>query len=567
MSSVSNNWLNPFQRSYNQIKSTLIEKLKVYIPEITDFSEGNIFIILISMYSAIAEVLHYYIDNMARETFFISARRYSSLVKHSKMVDYHIHAGIPSMVDLNLYTSDNLPIESDINIPLGTKFTDNQGNSWLSTKSVVWKSGSYGIKVPLEQKELISYVDLGLSPGGTFIVQLADTEPGKYYVEGSMNLVIGDVQWQLVETFAYSGPSDKHYKVELNEDRKPYIMFGDGTNGYMPDGGLNMYCSYYVTLGSNGSIPSGSITQLPESVSNAISNGSCTNIYSSVGGSNYETFDQMKVRVPLSIRTLGVAITKQDYEDIVRSTPGVDKAFVNYICGKYLEIYITPVGGGIASEALINKTFNNIVTRKVLTTRVSVLPVDISQIYLVANITGKKSYNSSDINNSVIKALLDKYGIGNSEIGQPVRLSDLYALIDNLPMVDFLTIDTLFIKPFPKKLANTVYDLNISSFSVNSCKSKIRYIIRYESSNKFILYSEDGSFTTNINFGSSSNVIDDKNGTNLSLTINNPTVGTYSIGDIWSISILPPNVDQVSDIVTVPVFSKENINLNITETV
>lgn len=47
--STSNNWLNPYQRSFNDIKAKLISELRLQIPEITDYSEGNIFVIIISI--------------------------------------------------------------------------------------------------------------------------------------------------------------------------------------------------------------------------------------------------------------------------------------------------------------------------------------------------------------------------------------------------------------------------------------------------------------------------------------------------------------------------------------
>ena len=82
MAILKNPWLDVFSRSYQSIKSQLVQNMRTKLPEVTDYSEGNIFIILLSMWSSVAEVIHYYLDNMARETFFISARRYSSLVKH-----------------------------------------------------------------------------------------------------------------------------------------------------------------------------------------------------------------------------------------------------------------------------------------------------------------------------------------------------------------------------------------------------------------------------------------------------------------------------------------------------
>lgn len=566
--SVSNPWLNPFQRSYGQIKEKLIENLKVQVPEITDFSEGNIFILIISIFAAIAEVLHYYIDNMARETFFTSARRYTSLVKHAKLVDYHQHAGIPSMVDVLISRKDNTPIDTDINIPIGTVFTDNSGNQWLSTKAVTWLKGTYGVNIPLEQKQLVSEITLGLVPGKNTYIELTNIDSGLYYVEGSMTLTVSGIIWELVSTFAYSTPYSRHFKVELNENRVPCIVFGDGVNGKIPITGAVLVCSYYVTKGENGNIDEGNITSLPSVITDSVSNAVCSNTNSSVGGSNYETFDQMKFRVPLSIKTLGVAITKEDYENIAMMIPGVDKAYVNYICGKYLEIYISPTGGGIAPQALIDKVLLNILSKKVITTTIKVLPVSIIDIYITANITGRKSFQTSDISNQVKKALIDNYGYENAEIGRPVRLSDVYAIIDNLSMVDYLSIENIFIKPYPSKIGSTLSELNISYFNISLVSNKIQYIIKYTGDNNFDIYTtKDIQPIKSITLGTSTLIDDTKNDNHFSLTISEPKSGSYVINNSWVMWLYKNNMDQEPDSISLPIFRSDNIFLNIQETV
>ena len=96
---ITNKWLNPYQRSYQQIKAKLVESLMGIKDKdgnvmITDYSEGNILIIILSLFAAIAEVLHYYVDNVARETFLATARKYDSLVKQGNLVDYHTRSAI-----------------------------------------------------------------------------------------------------------------------------------------------------------------------------------------------------------------------------------------------------------------------------------------------------------------------------------------------------------------------------------------------------------------------------------------------------------------------------------------
>lgn len=51
---ITNKWLNPYQRSYQQIKAKLIESLMGIKDKdgnvlITDYSEGNILIIILSL--------------------------------------------------------------------------------------------------------------------------------------------------------------------------------------------------------------------------------------------------------------------------------------------------------------------------------------------------------------------------------------------------------------------------------------------------------------------------------------------------------------------------------------
>lgn len=71
--------------------------------------------------------------------------------------------------------------------------------------------------------------DLGVISDPNAIIYIDETDG--FYVEGSAVLKLGGILWTLVETLGYSGPNDKHYMVELTEDQKPYIVFGDGMYG------------------------------------------------------------------------------------------------------------------------------------------------------------------------------------------------------------------------------------------------------------------------------------------------------------------------------------------------
>lgn len=585
--STSNNWLNPYQRSFNDIKAKLISELRLQIPEITDYSEGNIFVIIISIFAAIAEVIHYYIDNMAREAFLPTARRYSSLYKHAKLVDYHIKSAIPATVDVILYKNDNTPIGQDITIPLNTEFTSSDGKTWISTKTVIWYKDSYYVTIPLIQQKLVGEPDriqLGniLSPDS--IIYITDIPSDQKYTEGSMNLYINDEPWILVNTFAYSSSRDKVFKVEVDEQLRSYIKFGDGQFGMKPEYNATVQASYSLTYGSAGNIATNNFTTVPQNIQIIDSKIIINNVIPATGGSDYETFNMLKNHIPLSIKTLGVAITKEDFEAIAKMVGGVDKAYANYVCGRYVEIYITPDGGGEASSALLDSVEKTISKSKVITTSIEVLSTHKSQVFLDMTITGKKSFKSNDISNQVKKALTTAYDYNNSDINKPVRLSDIYALVDNQSMVDYLTINRLYQLPYPEPQKATNLPLNITYFVQNvnpKSDSGTQYIVQVNTffANKhydviILYYFEDDPGNNRVlaagNYGELLSV-NDIIGTNellFQITINKPSEELdYEQGSRYTLNILPMNQDLYPLSYQIPIIENQNITLSINEVV
>lgn len=485
---VQNKWLTPLQRSFAQIKTNLLSKLRSNNPEITDFSEGNIFIILISMFSAIAEVLHYYIDNTARETFFTTARRYSSLIKHAKLVDYHIRSAIPASMDVVLFVKEGYTLIKDLTLDPSQNeqytFTENN-RTWILSKTVVWeavqdpetRSINYNLILPFVQKSHVNKQTVGTIsvPSGKNISMTFDNliPSGQYYAEGSAVITINGNLWRLVDTFAYSSAKDQVCKIEVNSNGIPFILFGDGINGAIPADGATVEIEFDSTYGAEGNIEANSVDiNTISSVFNSVSLDDyfasintdtetqtlsagvtisevafAKQFYAAAGGSNYEDFSMLKDHVPLSVKTLGVIITKEDYEAKAKLINGVNKAYVDYKCGQFLTVYITPDNGDVASTDLINNVLATLQSSKVITTNVSVRSTTESLIYLDATVTGRKSYTTNNIVTQIKNALINAYGYNTSDIYKVIRVSDIYALIDNLSMVDYLTINKLYMVP------------------------------------------------------------------------------------------------------------------------
>jgi uncharacterized phage protein gp47/JayE len=557
---ITNKWLNPYQRSYQQIKAKLVESLMgLKDPQgqklITDYSEGNILIIILSLFAAIAEVLHYYVDNMARETFLSTARRYDSVVKHGALVDYHARAAIAATVDVILSRSiTGNSIGAKLTIPQGTLFTDSSGNSWLSARDVIWYSNVTTCKVPIIQHERYTASALNnmvIPTGDRVILNLGTLPNGKYYEQGSMLLQIGGETWVLVDTFAKSKPTDKHFMVSVDEALNPYIMFGDGTFGKKPAAGAKITnVVFYLTNGTQGNVKSNTITSVPSVISSSITDATVSNAYDAGGGSNYENFTMLKEHIPLSVKTLGVAITKEDFESLAMLVDGVNKAKADYECGRKLTVYISPDGGAVASSELINRVYNLLSQRAPMTTWLKVKSAGKVQIILEMDVTGKKSYKTAEIQTQILTALYNAYSPEQAQIGGSVRLSDIYALIDNLSTVDYLHLTKFYIKPWP----TTIYgnkELNLGQFKLNKAKGSMTYYITFNSSTTFTVRSVSNGYMATGTVGNSIQVIDKANGFDFSLDIQN---NNYQSGYRYSITVSEPNHDYEDPGFNLPVF-------------
>ena len=571
---ITNKWLNPYQRSYQQIKAKLVESLMGLKDKdgqklITDYSEGNILIIILSLFAAITEVLHYYVDNMARETFLSTARRYDSVVKHGALVDYHARAAIAATVDVILSRSiTGNSIGAKLTIPQGTLFTDQSGNSWLSARDVTWYSNVTTCKVPIIQHEKYTTSALNnmvIPTGDRVQLNLGTLPNGKYYEHGSMSLQIGGDSWVLVETFAKSKPTDKHFMVSVDESLNPYIMFGDGTFGKKPAAGAKITnVVFYLTNGSQGNVKSNTITSVPSVISSSITDATVSNAYDAGGGSNYENFTMLKEHIPLSVKTLGVAITKEDFESLAMLVDGVNKAKADYECGRKLTVYISPDGGAVASSELISRVYNLLSQRAPMTTWLKVKSAGKVQIILEMDVTGKKSYKTAEIQTQILTALYNAYSPEQAEIGGSVRVSDIYALIDNLSTIDYLHLTKFYIKPWP----TTIYgnkELALGQFKLNKATGSMTYFITFNSSTTFTVRSVSNGYVATGSVGSSLQVVDKANGFDFSLDIQN---NSYQSGYRYSITVSEPNHDYEDPGFNLPVFENASqLTLTVNEIV
>jgi hypothetical protein len=554
---LKNPWVTYVTRSYIDIKTGLLNRLGESVPEITDHSESNIMVIILDMFSGIAEMLNYYIDNMAREAFISTARRYSSMVKLTRAIDYRIKSAIPAQVDITVTFFDELNNPTGIDaftLPIASKFIAANGEEFLSTGTIYIEQGAISMVIPVSQEIKITNQLLGITTADISQVYTLGTD----YAYNTIDILVGGIVWTLKDTLGRSTPSDKHYIVDISPDKVAYIKFGDGVNGSIPTAGQEIRGDYSITKGIDGNVGINTITisEYDFTVHN-VNSTIVTNYLAAVAGSDYEDIEKIRRSAPLSLRTLDRAVTLQDYIDITKLAPGVDKANLEFSCGKSIDIYIVPNGGGIAPQSLLDTTQIFVDLRKMLTTFVNILPTGQSDVVIDMDIKARFRASISETEIDIKAALTEAFSYANSDVNKPVRTSDLIALVDNLNKVNFLDLNSIYLIPYFRPTETSTPAI-IKTMSIHSgSTTKLNWELKSDGTNMTMF--KEGQQIATIPLETS--YTDPEN----ILTINISPNG-YTAGMVWKFTTYPYNKNIELDNFSIPIITADNILLQISET-
>ena len=561
---LTNPWIRSYQRSYQSIKAQLLEDLANIKDDngnqlITDLSDGNILVIILSMFAAIAETLHFYIDNAAQESFLSTARKYDSVVKLGRLVDYHPKAATAARVDVRL--NRNSSATGDVvTIPKGTEFKDTAGNTWLSTRPVTLGAYVDHVNIPLIQHSFYNLDKLdGLSLSidtaddtvSSIMISLGSIEGG-LYEQGTLQLEIDGKPWVEVNSFAYSREGDRHFMVETDDDGIPYIIFSN----YVSSASIGeriTKASCYITKGSSGNVAANSITNVPSIISSILESATIFNMEAAGGGTNYEDIQTLKQNIPLSIRTTGVAITKQDFIDRALLVSGVREVALEYECGKKMTLYVAAANGLIAAEDILESVRNQLKPSLPISTELTVKSVGKNLMVLDIEVIGKRGFTNDNINEEVMTALMTAYAPENSSIGSSVRISDIYALVDNCKSVDYLHLNKFYVTPWPKLIVGYGV-MEFSTFRIEKVSIKTTYLIVMTGDNIYTLYSVTGGFIKKNIPISSTRIVDTNNQNTFTMALS----GELRSGNKYQFTLSNTDTDYSEDNYSVPVLESES---------
>ncbi|MFE7167640.1 putative baseplate assembly protein [Streptomyces sp. NPDC057616] len=138
----------------------------------------------------------------------------------------------------------------------------------------------------------------------------------------------GDLTWLPRRDLLHSGPRDRHFVGELEDDGRLALRFGDGRHGARPAPGHRLALHHRLGGGTAGNVGA-------EAINHLVVRGDCAqrptaavrNPLPAVGGTEPEPVEQVRQLAPLDLRRTRLrAVTAEDYAALAGALPGVQRA-------------------------------------------------------------------------------------------------------------------------------------------------------------------------------------------------------------------------------------------------
>jgi hypothetical protein len=449
-------------KDFESVRSRMFSLVRSVFPRWTNESVADFGNMLVESFSWICDVLLYYQDNQAREGRFGTAVLRQSMIALVKLIGYDIPNATAATADV-VVTIDNA---SEL---VGTVTTTAPG------VPVVVKTTE--VTDPI-RGELISPIPFAISVvdgSKSFTWQHSITQPRftrastglidqRYllpfgpFLDGSQVVsTTGEGEFTRVNSFFNSTPTDKHYRLQIDQNDRAEIIFGDGINGIVPSGTINI--DYKTGGGIDGNVEPNSLLIVEGNFVDSQGTRAylfANNAADASGGEPREEVDGTRVNAPASLRVLTRTVAREDYEINARRVSGVGRALMLTsnedisIDENTGNLYIVPSDGGTPSQNLLDSVeyMCTVTYPHTVTFQLYIKPVDYLTVDIIAWVWLRQDTVPSTVKATILSNLEDYFepmlasGAPNPDIdfgwnykdedGNPageIPLSDIYNIV------------------------------------------------------------------------------------------------------------------------------------------
>ena len=301
-------------------------------------------------------------------------------------------------------------------------------------------------------KEISNEITLGSGTG--FSGQMVKINSANLLLDG-LELMISEkvegeevfYKWKRVDDFFSSSKYDRHYVLDSDSDM---IFFGDHEHGMAPRKGIEniKICGLKYTFGENSNTKEDSISEVI-SGNKLLNYCKIRQIREAVGGKNRETLSHAQARAAEIFINPQRAVTKADYENVVKSTPGLMftnvRVLPNYMpsediskqnCVTIAVRWNRKIGLTLPPSFERN-IMNHLEKYRLLNTQIKIVSPEYVGLVIGGVVLVDSSYRVEEqLIESEIKKFIKRL---NKEMGKTLHYGDLFGMIDRLKYVSSLS--------------------------------------------------------------------------------------------------------------------------------
>lgn len=476
-------------RDYGRVLAALRKEVPRKLPEWKDFAnEADFGNVMLELFAYVADILSYYQDRVANESFLSTAVTRRSVIEHLRLIGYRMGTAAPAAATLTVTVPAGAPIGAPVVLQRGAAFATKSLPDKPSVRFEYARStalplsfrpvdadkpdGPKSAQIPVEEGRFIVGDVLGSS----------DETPDQRYPLTHRGLILRptgprdqtgpdievvtavkgeqDQHWTFRDSLAFSGPRARDFTIDIDENDQATIIFGDQTFGAIPPRGATITAMYRVGGGRVGNVPADAIVSIVGAPGLAALGAKVTGSTAATGGADRESIANAVARAPAVFRSHQRAVTTGDYEALARSFDGVGKVRAAATGWNRVTLYVAPagfaapatagdlaVGGGRSvSDTLELGLKRFLEDKRMLTQVIEIADVDAVPIFVTAVVGTETYFVRDDVVAAIERAAGELLAFDRVDFGQTVYLSRFYDAIQSTPGVRFANI-TEFRRP------------------------------------------------------------------------------------------------------------------------
>ena len=308
-------------KDFDSLRLRIQALIKSVFPTWTDFSVTNFGEILLEAFAFVGDVLTFTQDNQALESRITTVTQRRNLLALVKLLAYKPPGATAATAEV---TFTGIGLVANTPIPAGTIVrtqSENPVEFQLLSNVLLTVAQPTAIAIVEHSKTQTENTAATGQPNQTIA---AGQTP---YLDGSSSITDGSGSWTQVDNFLDSGSADRHFVIDVDNNDRATVTFGDGINGKIPTGTIAW--TYKTGGGALGNVEAGSINKIDTTLVDVLSNVAnvtAMNVAAASGGADREAPEVTKIKAPASIRAVRTTVSREDFVARAVEVPDVARA-------------------------------------------------------------------------------------------------------------------------------------------------------------------------------------------------------------------------------------------------